>query len=635
MINSFIARHKNKHLFSRPCVLGEKMAATGKKTPKYTKGTMLLHFLNGCKRYFAYTLLVSFFVTLLEMLIPQVIRQTVDAVIGNRELSAPGFIKNWFAGAGGADFFRKNLWAVALIILGMAFFLVILIYLRGLTSSLSAEKLKQKMREDLFSHIQRLPYAWHQENNTGDIIQRCTSDVDRVRTFVSEQMISVVRTVIMVGMSLAFMYSMNPKLTLIAAIAAPIVVTYSVIFYGKIRSRFEICDENEGVLSTIVQENLTGVRVVRAFGREEFERERFEKQNVYFTGLWIHLMKLLSAFWSTSDFISGLQILLVLVLGSLFCIRGELTPGEFIAFISYNGMLIWPVRFLGRVISEMSKAGVSIDRIRYIMNSEPERDRPNPVSREQTEQAAHGDIVFDHVSFGYENGTDVLNDVSFRVRAGTTLGILGSTGSGKTTLMHLLTRLYELPPEKGIITLGGINVADMRAQDLRDCIGMVLQEPFLFSRTIGENISIRDRDLPIEEIRRAAGIACVDESITEFTQGYDTMVGERGVTLSGGQKQRVAIARMLTQKAPVMIFDDSLSAVDSETDVKIRQQLQTLLGKSTVILISHRITTLMQADYILVLDRGQIIEEGTPAELASSNGMYRKIYDIQLGYAEI
>ena len=611
------------------------MAATGKKTPKYTKGTMLLHFLNGCKRYFAYTLLVSFFVTLLEMLIPQVIRQTVDAVIGNRELSAPAFIKNWFAGAGGVDFFRKNLWAVALIILGMAFFLVILIYLRGLTSSLSAEKLKQKMREDLFSHIQRLPYAWHQENNTGDIIQRCTSDVDRVRTFVSEQMISVVRTVIMVGMSLAFMYSMNPKLTLIAAIAAPIVVTYSVIFYGKIRSRFEICDENEGVLSTIVQENLTGVRVVRAFGREEFERERFEKQNVYFTGLWIHLMKLLSAFWSTSDFISGLQILLVLVLGSLFCIRGELTPGEFIAFISYNGMLIWPVRFLGRVISEMSKAGVSIDRIRYIMNSEPERDRPNPVSREQTEQAAHGDIVFDHVSFGYENGTDVLNDVSFRVKAGTTLGILGSTGSGKTTLMHLLTRLYELPPEKGIITLGGINVADMRAQDLRDCIGMVLQEPFLFSRTIGENISIRDRDLPIEEIRRAAGIACVDESITEFTQGYDTMVGERGVTLSGGQKQRVAIARMLTQKAPVMIFDDSLSAVDSETDVKIRQQLQTLLGKSTVILISHRITTLMQADYILVLDRGRIIEEGTPAKLASSNGMYRKIYDIQLGYAEI
>ncbi len=602
---------------------------------KYTKSTMLLYFLKGCKRYFAYTLLVSFLVTLLEMLIPQVIRQTVDAVIGDRELSAPSFIRNWFSSAGGADYFRNNLWAVALIVMSMAFLLMILIYLRGITSSLSAQKLQQKMREELFHHIQRLPYKWHQENNTGDIIQRCTSDVERIRTFVSEQMISVVRIVIMVVMSLIFMYAMNPRLTLIAAIAAPIVVTYSVLFYGRIRSRFEMCDENEGILSTIVQENLTGVRVVRAFGREEFERDRFEKQNVYYTGLWLHLMRLLSAFWSISDFISGLQVLLILVLGSLFCVRGQLTAGEFIAFISYNAMLIWPVRFLGRVISEMSKAGVSIDRIRYIMNSEPERDHPSPVSREQAEEAARGDIVFDHVSFGYEDGKDVIKDVSFRVRAGTTLGILGSTGSGKTTLMHLLNRLYELPPEKGVITVGGINVADMRAQDLRNSIGLVLQEPFLFSRTIGENIAIRDRGMSMEEIRRAAGIACLDETIAEFKDGYDTMVGERGVTLSGGQKQRAAIARMLTQKSPIMIFDDSLSAVDSETDAKIRQQLQTSLGKSTVILISHRITTLMQADYILVLDKGRIIEEGTPKELESAGGMYRKIYDIQLGYAEI
>ena len=602
---------------------------------KYTKSTMLLYFLKGCKRYFAYTLLVSFLVTLLEMLIPQVIRQTVDAVIGDRELSAPSFIRNWFSSAGGADYFRNNLWAVALIVMSMAFLLMILIYLRGITSSLSAQKLQQKMREELFHHIQRLPYKWHQENNTGDIIQRCTSDVERIRTFVSEQMISVVRIVIMVVMSLIFMYAMNPRLTLIAAIAAPVVVTYSVLFYGRIRSRFEMCDENEGILSTIVQENLTGVRVVRAFGREEFERDRFEKQNVYYTGLWLHLMRLLSAFWSISDFISGLQVLLILVLGSLFCVRGQLTAGEFIAFISYNAMLIWPVRFLGRVISEMSKAGVSIDRIRYIMNSEPERDRPSPVSREQAEEAARGDIVFDHVSFGYEDGKDVIKDVSFRVRAGTTLGILGSTGSGKTTLMHLLNRLYELPPEKGVITVGGINVADMRAQDLRNSIGLVLQEPFLFSRTIGENIAIRDRGMSMEEIRRAAEIACLDETIAEFKDGYDTMVGERGVTLSGGQKQRAAIARMLTQKSPIMIFDDSLSAVDSETDAKIRQQLQTSLGKSTVILISHRITTLMQADYILVLDKGRIIEEGTPKELESAGGMYWKIYDIQLGYAEI
>ena len=477
--------------------------------------------------------------------------------------------------------------------------------------------------------------SWHQENKTGDIIQRCTSDAERVRTFVSEQMISILRIVIMVVMSLAFMLSMNVKLTLLAAIAVPIVVTYSMVFHGKIGQGFEKCDENEGVLSTIAQENLTGVRVVRAFGREEFERERFEKQNVYYTGLWVHLIRLMSYFWSVSDLIGGLQILLMLVLGSVFCVKGQLTAGEFIAFLSYNGMLIWPVRQLGRVISEMSKAGVSIDRIRYIMNSPIEEDKADAVSTEQTEQAVRGDIVFDHVNFGYEKDQEVLKDVSFTIKAGSTLGILGSTGSGKSTLMLLLNRLYQVPEGEGRITIGGVDIADMKAADLRNNIGMVLQEPFLFSRTVGENIGIRDREMPLEEIRSAAKIACVDETITDFKKGYDTIVGERGVTLSGGQKQRTAIARMLTQKAPIMVFDDSLSAVDAETDAKIRKQLSESLGQSTVILISHRVTTLMQADKVIVMDKGRIVEQGTPEELKTSGGLYQKIYDIQLSFSEV
>ena len=500
--------------------------------------------------------------------------------------------------------------------------------------SVSAERLQQNIREDLFSHIEKLPFSWHQENKTGDIIQRCTSDAERVRTFVSEQMIEIIRIVIMVAMSLAFMMSMNVKLTLLAAIAVPIVIVYSVVFHGKIGAGFEKCDENEGVLSTIAQENLTGVRVVRAFGREEFERERFEKQNVYYTGLWVNLMKLMSVFWGVSDLIGGLQILLMLVLGSVFCVQGQLSAGEFIAFLSYNGMLIWPVRQLGRVISEMSKAGVSIDRIRYIMNSPLEEDKPDAVSKEVTDRAVKGDIVFDHVSFGYEKDQEVLKEISCTVKAGTTLGILGSTGSGKSTLMLLLNRLYEVPEGSGRITVGGVDIADMKAEDLRTNIGMVLQEPFLFSRTVGENIGIRDRQMPLDEIRKAAKIACVDETITDFKKGYDTIVGERGVTLSGGQKQRTAIARMLTQKAPIMIFDDSLSAVDAETDAKIRAQLHESLGKSTVILISHRVTTLMQADKVIVMDKGRIVEEGTPEELKTAGGLYQKIYDIQLSFSE-
>ena len=606
-----------------------------KKKETYSKSSMLMHFLYGCKRFFIFTVLASFLVSLLEMLIPQVIRQTVDAVIGEGALKAPSFIVQLFEKLGGAAFFRTHLIWIAGLIIILAVLLALMIYLRGLTASVSAEKLQQNIREDLFSHIQKLPFAWHMQNKTGDIIQRCTSDAERVRTFVSEQMISIIRIVIMVAMSLFFMFSMNVKLTLIASAFVPVVVIYSMIFHRKISQDFEKCDENEGVLSTIAQENLTGVRVVRAFGREEFERERFEKQNVYYTGLWVRLMKLLSYFWGASDFIGGIQILLMLTLGSVFAVRGELTAGEFIAFLSYNGMLIWPVRQLGRVISEMSKAGVSIDRIRYIMNSSAEEDKPDAVETAVTEEALHGDIVFDHVNFGYDEGTEILHDINFEVKAGQTLGILGSTGSGKSTLMHLLNRLYPLGPENGKISIGGVDIADMKAEDLRAGIGMVLQEPFLFSRTIGENIGFTDRKMTMEEIRSAAKIACVDEAITEFSKGYDTMVGERGVTLSGGQKQRTAIARMLTQKAPIMIFDDSLSAVDAETDAKIRAQLRETLGSSTVILISHRVTTLMQADQVIVMDKGRIVETGTPEELKTAGGMYQKIYDIQLSFSEV
>ena len=384
------------------------------KQKTYTKLSMIRHFLMGCKRFFVYTVLASLLVTVFEMLIPQVIRQTVDSVISTKKMNAPAFIVRWFEKLGGAAYFRENLYLIALIIMAMALILAVLIYLRGLTASMSAERLQQNIREDLFSHIGRLPFSWHQENKTGDIIQRCTSDAERVRTFISDQMISILRIMIMVVMSLFFMASMNIKLTLIAAIAVPVVVSYSVVFHGKIGASFEKCDENEGVLSTIAQENLTGVRVVRAFGREEFERERFEKQNVYYTGLWVRLMKLLSYFWSVSDFIGGLQILLILVMGSVFCVKGELTAGEFIAFLNYNGMLIWPVRQLGRVISEMSKAGVSIDRIRYIMNSPAETDRADAISREETDKACKGDIVFDHVSFAYEKDQEVLSDISLR-----------------------------------------------------------------------------------------------------------------------------------------------------------------------------------------------------------------------------
>lgn len=605
-------------------MMGIQKPEAGRKS--YTKVSLVLDFLRGSIRYFVISIFSALCVTGLDMLSPQMIRTTVDCVLGDNEL--PAFLMNLISNIGGVDYLRSHLWLVGCAIVILAVFSGIFRYLFMLFNTKGAESLVETMRNRLFSHIQRLPFSWHMQNQTGDIIQRCTSDVDMIKNFVSEQLTSVFRIVILIVLSMFFMLSMNPKLTLVSLMAIPVIIAYSAYFHSKIRSQFTKCDENEGMLSTIAQENLTGVRVVRAFGREKYEKDRFEKQNNIYTNLWIRLCRFLALFWGAGDLISGLQVMLIVILGAVFCVRGSMTAGEFIAFISYNAMLTWPVRQLGRMISEMSKAGVSIERICYIMNSSAEQDKPDALTPDM-----RGDIEFQNVSFSYGDAP-ILSDISFKIPQGTTFGILGSTGSGKSTLMHLLNRLYDIPHGNGRITIGGVDIADMKGSWLRSHIGMVLQESFLFSRTIAENIGITRRDMSLSDIRWAASVACLDDTVSEFANGYDTLVGERGVTLSGGQKQRTAIARMLTQKAPIMVFDDSLSAVDSETDARIRQALRKNLDGSTVILISHRVTTLMQAECIMVLDKGRIAEMGSHDELMKKNGIYSRIYDMQMTLPE-
>lgn len=604
------------------------MGKKHQESARYTKISLVVEFLRGNLHYFVISILSALAVTGLDMITPQLIRSTVDSVIGTEELALPSAVMQIVDKIGGAAYLRQNIWVIGVVIVAVAALVAIFRYLFNMFNTMGAEALVRTMRNRLFSHIQKLPFSWHMKNQTGDIIQRCTSDVEMIKNFISEQLTSVFRIVILIALSVTFMFSMNWKLALAAVAYIPIVFGYSFYFHSHIRDRFTECDENEGVLSTIAQENLTGVRVVRAFGREKYEKDRFEKQNNIYTDAWMKLCKVLALFWGAGDLFSGLQLMTVVIFGAVLCVRGQMTAGEFIAFISYNSMLTWPVRQLGRMVSEMSKAGVSIDRLCYIMNSEEEKDRENAVTPDM-----RGDIVFEHVSFGYGDAP-ILKDVSFTIPKGTTFGILGSTGSGKSTLMYLLNRLYDLPEENGRITIGGVDVADMKGEWVRSNIGMVLQEPFLFSRTIAENIGITKEELSLSDIRKAAAIACVDDSIMEFAQKYDTVVGERGVTLSGGQKQRAAIARMLTQKTPIMVFDDSLSAVDADTDARIRQELRRNLGDSTVILIAHRVTTLMQADNIMVLDKGRIAEIGTHKELMEQNGIYRKIYDMQMNLTE-
>ena len=561
--------------------------------------------------------------------VPQVIRFAVDHVIDNVPLNYPRQIINMLDAIGGIESLKENLWLFALLILILAVITGISDYMGRITLARGTEGTIKALRDKLFEHIQNLPYSWHIKNQTGDIIQRSTSDVEVIRNFISTQLVEMFRVIILVIISLILMFLMNFQLTVAVLIFIPLVLLYSTIFYGILAKKFLVADEAEGQLFTTIQENLTGVRVVRAFGRERHEIEKFSERNNTFSELWVKLGYQLGYYWGIGDLVTGVLLMVIVVYGTYFAINDVITLGEFLAFASYAAMIGWPLRSFGRILSELSKAKVSLKRICEILSEPVEFDDPDSLTPD-----IFKDIEFKNVSFKYEGEISVLKNISFKIKAGSTFAILGGTGSGKTTLMYLLNRLYDLPDDMGSITIGGVNIKNIKREHLRKNIGMVLQEPFLFSRTIKENIAIVNPHTSMDEIKGAASIARVDEYIEEFSKGYDTLVGERGVTLSGGQKQRVAIARMLLQKTPIMVFDDSLSAVDADTDAKIRSSLKKRKGSSTIIIISHRITTLMESDTILVLDKGQVSDIGTHEELINRDGIYKDIYNVQMNLAE-
>ena len=595
------------------------------KNIKTSKLALLLRFLRGSKTLFLVSMLASVLAAFCDMIIPQIVRVSVDNALGGSEpTEVPAWAVDMVNRHGGFSWLGEHIWILAAVLLIAALVRAGAQYGYRVFNTAASERLVKTARDELFHHIEHLPYSWHMRHRTGDVIQRCTSDLDTLKNFISQQMTEILRVIILLAFSVAYMVSMNSKLALIALAPVPVIVGYSIVYYHIIGAAFLRCDENEGILSAMAQENLAGVRVVRAFGRERLERDRFSAQNRHYTDLWMKLAKPMATFWSVGDILSGIQILLTVCFGAAFCVRGEMLAGEFIAFLSYCALMTWPVRMLGRMISEMSKAGVSIDRIAYIMSAKEESETGAGLRPELT-----GDIVFDRVTFSYEPGQELLREVSFTVKGGSTLGILGGTGSGKSTLMLLLNKLYPLPAEGGSISIGGVDLRDIDTGWLRRNMAMVLQEPFLFSRSIRENIAMTGDDADGDQVRSAARAACLEDSVDSFPQGFETFVGERGVTLSGGQKQRVAIARALMEQAPIMVFDDSLSAVDTETDARIRVGLAERFQDSTVILVSHRITTLKNADRILVLDRGRVAEFGTHEELRRAGGLYQRICEIQ------
>ncbi|MDR1643777.1 MAG: ABC transporter ATP-binding protein/permease [Clostridiales bacterium] len=579
-------------------------------------------FMEGKKKYFVGSIIMSSLAVLLSMVPPLIVKLVVDTILGKNPLEGPEALKRAIMGIGGIERLGEMLWICSLGILAATVLNGVCSFFKGRWTAQGAEDIAKRIKDDMYDRLQRMPYDYHVKAQTGDLIQRCTSDVETIRRFMASQMVEIFRILFIMVFSIIIMSSMSVKLTLVAVSLIPIVFAASLIVFKKVAKAFKETDEKEGELQTVLQENLSGVRVVKAFGRQAHEVLKFEEKNRDFRDLVIKLNNLMAWFWGLSDGICAMQIGAVLAVGVTLAISGEISLGTLMVFNTYTGMLIYPMRQLARIISELSRAGVSTVRVSEVLFAKLEEDMDGSEG-----VSLAGSIEFKNVDFWYDKGNPVLSGLSFKTEPGETIAILGGTGSGKSSLLHLLLRLYDL--KSGEVFINGMELRTIKKKWLREKIGIVLQEPFLYSKTVMENIRMADSGASDGDIFESAKTACVHDVIKSFEKGYDTMVGEKGVTLSGGQKQRVAIARTLIKNSDILIFDDSLSAVDTETDSRIRAELRDRRKGVTTFIISQRITTLMEADRIFVMEKGKLSDSGTHEELIAREGLYSRIWSIQ------
>jgi len=572
---------------------------------------------------------------LVSMLIPKILQMTIDGVVlfalnGEATTSQPDQIVSFFYRL--IPEIRPDNLLTSLVWIGTLFVGISAIrsatqFISGIITADSTEKAIKRLRDTLFSHIQAMPATYFGDMPSGDLIQRSTGDVDTIKGFIGVQVVSIIRFMAFFFGAFAMMYIVHPAAAFIAVCLVPIIGGTAFLFFIKERKMWEEHEAEQDKLTAIIQENLSGIRVVKAFANQDFEIEKFKRQNEVKLKIGVRQVNLHTFFWPLSDLLVHTQIVLGIIGSAYFTLTGALTIGEFSAFFAYSVMVAWPMRESAMIMSKMGMAAVAMGRISEILDAK-EEDYSGKINDEN--QAIRGDIEFRNVSFKYgkKEDTYALRNVSFNIRAGEKIAFMGATGSGKSTVIALLARFYE--PDEGEIFLDGQPLHFYNKKYLRSRLGIVHQKPFLFSTTIRENIAYTRPQAQEGIILNAAKAADVETFIDKMTKGYDTLVGEKGVTLSGGQKQRVALARTLMSDPDILVLDDATSAVDTETEYEIQQALRQKMRDKTSIIIAHRLTAVQEADRIIVFDAGSITQLGTHEELLTQKGFYKKIYDIQV-----
>jgi len=572
----------------------------------------------GTYKYFIGSAFSIFLAAVFQLLSPIIIKLIIDVNIEKVPITDP-FLASLGSWLFGREHFLQNLLIAALIIIGFSAARGLTLHYKGKLAAIGAEKVAKGLKDDMFAHIQELDYKFHVNTETGDLIQRATSDVETIRRFLSSQIIEVVRALFLLVVVAAFMISLNVRLTFYAMSLIPIILAYSYFFFNLVKKGFVKVEEAEADFTTVAQENLSGIKVVRAFNRKAFEKEKFDVKNENYRVELSKLIRNMGFYWGISDFLCFTQVMITVIGGVYFVLDGQITVGTFVAFVSYGNMIIWPVRMMGRLLTDFGKARIAGGRIQEILMEEME-------DSSGVKPSLKGAMTLENVHFSYGN-SEVLKGVTMSVEPGQMIGIVGPTGSGKTTLANMLIGM--LKPNEGSVTIDGLELRDIDKKHLRKQVSLVMQNTFLFAKTIENNIKISNDHLGREEVEHAAKVSSIHKSIIGFEEGYETMVGEKGVSLSGGQKQRVSIARKIIEDSKVIIFDDSLSAVDTDTEIKIIDALKGLKDRLGLVLISHRITSVMDADVIYVLEDGVITDHGTHEELKISNAFYREVCDVQ------